>query len=333
MNDLIITGELKGLEKSKALQIEAVFAPMVEMLKGFESAYEKVILMEPSKDTSKIAKRLRLDISRVRIDADKIRKIQKEEYVRGGNAVQGVYNILKFAVTDKEEKLKDIELHFERLEEEKKKTFQAERELELNKYDVDGSITDLGTMDNNVWKNFLSGTKLNYEAVKEAEKIAEDERIAKIEAERIEQERIIKENEVLKKEREAAEKKRIALEKENAAKLSKERAEAENKAEIERKKVASEKAKQDAIIKKEREEKKKIEKILSEKKAAERIITSQKKEAEKKALQAGDSDKLKTLLSCFEVLRGGKLKSEIAQRAVKQAYSILDSAVNEIENN
>lgn len=330
MKELVIREELKGLEESKAKQIESVFAPMVEMLKGFEKAYDEVVSMDVSKETCKAAKRLRLDIAKIRIDADKVRKVQKEEYVRGGNAVQGVYNILKFAVADKEEKLKDIETHFERLETEKKKTLQAERELELNKYDVHGSVTDLGDMEDSVWINYLSGVKLNYQAVKEAEEKAEKERIEKIESERIEQERIKKENAILKKEREESEKKRIALEKENSDRLEKERAESERKAEIERKKTEAEKKKQDAILKKEREEKQKAEKELAEKKAEESRILKEKELAEKKRLEAGDSEKLKMLLINFDSLRGGKLKSIIAQTAVKKAYSILSDAIKEL---
>jgi len=330
MKELVITEELKGLEESKARQIEAVFAPMVEMLKGFEKAYDEIVSMEISKDTCKTAKRLRLDISKIRIEADKIRIEQKAEYTRGGNAVQGVYNILKFAVADKEEHLKDIETHFERLEDEKKKTIQAEREVALLKYDFNGSEINLGVMDSAVWNNFLSGTKLNYEAVKEAEIKAEKERLDKIEADRLEQIRIKEENEKLLKEHEAAEKKRLALEKENADNLAKERAEAERKAEIERKKVEAEKVKQDAILKKEREAKQKIEKELSDKKEAERVEAKRIADAEKKALEAGDSEKLKTLLTHFEELRGGKLKSEIAQTAIKEAYTIISEAIKNI---
>ncbi|MCP4392769.1 MAG: hypothetical protein GY804_00600 [Alphaproteobacteria bacterium] len=332
MKELVISTELAGLDKTKAEQIEAVFAPMVNGLKSFEKAFDVVVSQEITKETCKTAKRLRLDIAKIRVSADKTRKIQKEEYIRGGNAVQGVYNILKFAVADKEEKLKEIETHFERLEEEKKKTLQAERELKLTAYDFDGSAVNLGAMTDDVWTNFLSGTKLNYEAVKEAEQKAEADRLAKIEADRVEQERIRKENEALKKEREAAEKKRIALEKENDDRLAKERAEAERKAEIERKKVEAEKAKQEAILKKEREAAEKIRKELAEKEAKEKAEKEAKAEAEKKALEAGDSEKLETLLSNFDLLRGGKLKSEVAQTAIKQAYAIITDAIKKIKD-
>ena len=184
MNDLIKqeTELLKGLVESKAAQIKAVFQPMVVMLENFEEKYTEIIALDISPDKCKQAKRLRIDISRVRIDADKVRGEQKAEYIRAGNAIQGVYNILKYAVTDKEEKLKDVELHYEKIEEEKKAKLQIDRALELSRYEASGDFVDLGNMPDEVWTNYLAGVKNNYEAGKEAERKAEADRIAKIEA-------------------------------------------------------------------------------------------------------------------------------------------------------
>ena len=138
MNELAtIKKELVGIDESKAAQIEAVFAPMVAMLKDFEGQYDTIMALEQSPDKCAKAKRLRLDIAKVRIEADKVRKIQKEEYLRAGNAIQAVYNILKFAVAEKEDSLKETETYYERIEAEKAKTRQAEREAELLKYEVD----------------------------------------------------------------------------------------------------------------------------------------------------------------------------------------------------
>ena len=179
MNELIVkeNKQLEGLEPSKAQQIKATFEPMVKMLEEFEEAYAQVMSMEITEAVCAKAKRLRLDIAQVRIKAEKERKKIKEEYVRGGKAIDGVANILKFAVVDKEEKLKDVELHFERLEEEKKKRLQAEREIELLNYESDGSGIDLGSMDDTVWNNYLTGVKATYKAVKDAEAKAEKDRI------------------------------------------------------------------------------------------------------------------------------------------------------------
>ena len=213
MNELAtIKKELVGIDESKAAQIEAVFAPMVAMLKDFEGQYDGIMALEQSPDKCARAKRLRLDIAKVRIEADKVRKIQKEEYLRAGNAIQAVYNILKFAVAEKEDSLKETETYYERIEAEKAKTRQAEREAELLKYEVDGSKIDLGNMLDDVWRNFLIGTKTNYKAVKEAERKAEEDRLAKIEADRLERIRIEEENAALKLAQQKAEKERKRVE-------------------------------------------------------------------------------------------------------------------------
>ena len=177
MKELVISKVLKGVEESKARQIEAVFAPMVTMLKEFENAYNKIVAQEVTEDLCKKAKRLRLDIAKIRVSADKERKIQKDEYLRAGNAIQGVYNILKFAVVEKEDRLRSIENYFENLKKEEQTKLQIERALELEKYEVAVIPENLGAMQESVWENFITGTRVNYENQKEAERKAEEQRI------------------------------------------------------------------------------------------------------------------------------------------------------------
>lgn len=336
MTDLVITKELAGIEDSKARQIEAVFTPMIEMLKSFESAYDEIVSKEINNEVCKNAKSLRIKISKIRINADKTRKAQKEEYLRAGNAIQGVYNILKYAVTEKEEKLKEIETYFERLELERVSKLQSERQAELIKYDANGEFIELGKMSDEVWHNYLSGVKMNYEAVKEAEAKVEADRIAKERAEKEEQERIRKENELLKKEREKADKKRIALEKENEKKQAKER----EKLEIERKKQEEiirkehekreiERKKQEEIIRKEREKNKRLE--AEKRKLEERELKEKKakKEQERKAALAPDKEKLVAIAGNL-IDKLSMFSSVEAKNAIKAAANILSSCAEEM---
>jgi len=71
MKELAIREQLTGIEDSKAAQIEATFAPMVELLKGFEGAYDTVMAMDQSEEKCSTAKRLRLDIAKIRVSAKK----------------------------------------------------------------------------------------------------------------------------------------------------------------------------------------------------------------------------------------------------------------------
>ena len=304
MNELTITKELSGLDKSKAKQIEAVFAPMVKMLKEFEAVFNKIEALEMSRDTCIKAKRLRLDISKVRTDADKARKVHKEEYLRAGNAIQGVYNILKFAVADKEEKLKNIETHYERIEEENAKRLQVEREAELLKYDVDGGALALGDMDDVVWNNFLSGTKGNHEAVIAAEKKAEGERIA---AER----------------KEAEEREKMRIENEQ---LKEEAAEAAEVKEAEDREAEVERQAQEAKIREEREARAKLEREIADREAeAERQIQEEitrKDTAAKKAQLAPDKEKL-NIIAADLLAKKETVASYDAQDAIETAGNII----------
>lgn len=358
MKELVLTNELEGLEASKAQQIEAVFAPMVKMLKEFEGAYDEIVSQEVTEDLCKKAKRLRLDIAKIRTSADKERKAQKAEYLRAGNAIQGVYNILKFAVEEKEGKLKDIENHFDNLEKERIAKLQIEREEEIQKYEVEVIPQNLGAMEEEVWNNYLSGTKTNYEAIKEAERKAEEERLEQERIKKLQETRVFQcsrlvdfiENfesinfglmsdkdysvlvEEAKGKRTAYEQgqEKIRLENERLKKEQEEaeaerlRVEAENKAKLEkeRKKAEAEKKKiqkaNELKLKKEREEKERLQKLEADRLAKEEAEKKAKEEAERKAKLAPDKDKLKML------------SSELRKFMVKMELSLDDKKANEL---
>ncbi len=340
MNELTITTELKELTPEKSAQIKAVFDPMVEMLESFEDAYNKVIAMEPGEETSKIAKRLRLDIGKIRIQADKKHKELKAEALRTGRAIDGIRNILKFAVTDKEEKLKEIETHFERIEAERIAIIGKQREVELSEYDVEFYPSEIATMAEEVWNNYKSGVKLNYEAVKEAERKAEADRLAAEEAERAENERIRKENERLQKEAEERERKIQAENRRKEKALEKERAEVaarEEKARLEAEEIQRQK---DEEIRKEREAREKLEaeaeafrleeiEMIRAEEARKAQIEAERKRAEIKAANAPDKEKLQTIsdniLSKLDIFT-----SEEAKTAMRDAAQVLFEAANRL---
>ena len=324
MNDLMVQEkeQLSGLTETKAKQIKAVFNPMMEKLELVEEDYNKVVSLELTPKTCVLAKRMRLDIAKIRIEADKVRKTQKEEFLRAGNAIQGIYNIIKFAVVSKEDNLKSIELHYEKIEKEKKAQLQLDRQVELAKYDSDGEFVDLGNMPDPVWNNYLAGVKNNYEAIKEAERKAEADLIEAEKKEAEEREQMRLENERLKVEAEKAEKKRIAEQK----KLDKEKAKLEEKLRIEREKVEAEKRIQNEIIRKEREAKEKLEKEIEEKEAErlrlEKESSDKLKAEQKKAKNAPDKEKLNKLVSYMEEIGKG-LKGDEAKEIVREAYKLI----------
>lgn len=278
--------ELQGIEPSKAEQIKSTFLPMAEMLTEFEDAFNEVVLeskKEITKDLTSKAKRLRIDIGRVRIETEKVRKEQKDEYLRAGKAIDGVSNIVKWAISDKENKLKEIENYFEIQEKKRLEALQIERADQLSEYVEDAHERKLSEMDDDVWVAYYNSKKQEHIDRVDAELQAEKDRIAKekVEAEEREKQRL--ENERLKKEAEKREKEIEAERKKQADLLVKQKAESERIAKIEAEKAAKIKAEQEAILKKEREEKAKLEAELQAKKEAELKAENERKLAEEKA--------------------------------------------------
>ncbi len=305
INNDNIKKELSGLNNSKALEIESVFAPMVDMLKNFEAEYEVIINLEQSEEKCKKAKVLRNQISKVRIEADEVRKTNKEEYLLAGNAIQGVYNILKFAVVEKEENLKDIELYYEKLKLKEIEQKQINRMMELASYGIVCELNNLGEMNETFWNTFLIGSKATHDAEKEKirlEKIAIKEKEI---ADKKEREKIRIENERLKREIDAKgkiqkEKDRIALVENNKIKIENERI----KKEMEKNRIDAEALK------------KQNEKILAEKTSNEQQIVS--------GAQASmpDSEKLK-FLSELLLKKVGSLKEYGSKNAMYAASNTL----------
>lgn len=280
------TPELLAIEKSKAKQIKETFEPMVKMLETFEESFNKILSESKegiTKELTSKAKRLRLDVGRVRIDTGKLKDKQKEYIKLEDKAIMGVHNLIVWAVAEKEDKLKEIEDYFENQEKLRLETLQKDRVDQLSKYVNDAHERRLSDMEDDVWDAYLSAKKKEYDDRIEAEKQAELERISKVKAEEElrEQQRI--ENERLKAEAEKREKEIEAERKKQADLLAKQKAEADRLAKIEADKQAKLKAEQDAILKKEREEKARLEAELKAVREAEDMARELALEKERQA--------------------------------------------------
>lgn len=337
-----------GLEESKAADIAAQFKPMLDKMVELEAEYNQVIALPiEEKETAIKAKNLRLKYVKVRTGTEKIHKDQKAFYLSAGRFVDGWKNTQLFASQGIEKKLEEIEKYADIKEKERIAALQSERELILAPYGVENlSSLALGTMTDEVFSNFLLGTKTAYETRKEAERIAEEQRLAAIEAEKKRQEEIRIENERLKKEaeqreaairaeREATEK-AAALEAERQAailkaeqeKAAKERAEIEAKLQAERK-AAAEKLAQ------EQETARKLAAELQAKKEAEEAerqrlakIEADRIEAEKKAAKAPVKEKLKVAVSALSLQLP---ESEISQEIQSKLAEFKKWALQQID--
>lgn len=319
-----------GIEETKAADIAAQFKPMLDKMVELEQEFNEVISLPiDDEDTADKAKELRLKYVKVRTGTEKIHKEQKAFYLSAGRYVDGWKNAQLFASQGIEEKLKAIEDRKETLLKQKLAALREERERLLLPYEIgDTTALGLGSMSEEVWNNFLIGTKTGYEQRKEAQRIAEEQRLAAIEADRIKREEMEKENARLKVEAEAKEKQlaeeRAAAEKrqkEIEAKAKKEKDAADKKLKEER----EAKEKLEAEIKAKAEQEAKVKKELEEKVAAE---LKAKQLEEKKAKAAPDKIKLILLADAIDNLTMPELKSEEAAQILKDAESLLVKVSN-----
>lgn len=348
--ELIVLINESGLEETKANM-------MLEQFQGFfktASEWEKKIDMCVVKDRTqtsemKLAREVRLELRRIRIDVENTRKKLKEQSLREGKAIDGVANILKALIEPMEETLMSYEKFAENEDKRIAQELLEKRTEELAPYDIDTSFYRLGEMDEDSYNQLLEVTKKTHEEKLRLAEQAEKDRIAKEkadlearEAQRLENERLKKEAEIreaqMAKERREAEEKEAKLRAEaeaerkrlqEEARIEKERLE-KIQAEKDRKakeKADAERKAQEEVLRKEREEREKIEAELkakeeAERKERERIEAEQKakEQAERDAKLAPDKDKILALAV--------KLKEiELPEVDSPEAKVILDNVV------
>lgn len=227
-----------GIELSKAESIASNYAPFLVQIS--EQAKLLKGLKDDSPEDVATARRVRIDLGKISAPATAQKKADKDLILIETRFIDGLFNTVEGFRKLTIEDAKLIEEAADKIEEARIAELNSKRLAELQKFDVDGTDFNVGAMNDEVYETFLSGTEAKYKARQEADRLAEEERIAKEKAE--EQERIRLENIKLKSE--ADERDRLeSVAKENKAKADK--LEAENKARIE----AEAKTKADALAK------------------------------------------------------------------------------------
>ena len=326
--------ELIAVEPSKAKQIKETFLPMAEMLETFEERFNEIISESKNgitQDLSLKAKRLRLDVAQVRIETGKLKDKQKEKIKIEDKAIMAIHNILVWAVSEKEDKLKAIEKDAEIKEQKRLEALQLERVKIMLPYIEDAENRNFSEMEEDVFQAYFTTKKQAHLDLIEAEKKAEADRIAKEKKEAEERKRIEAENAKLKAEREANEKKAEAERKERN-KLEAERLAKEAEAEKERLRVFNiSKAKHEAELKIERD---KAAKLEAENLATQKALEDAEK-AKEASLQAelnkGDAEKVKDLISDLTALKTKyTFKSKTNQKMFVSVCGLIDKVLTYI---
>lgn len=233
----IIKFEEFGIEETKANELTSGLETILAEREVLKEAYLDVINLEITKENLPTFKELRLKIVKNRTQGiENWHKTQKAFFLTGGRFVDAIKNKESAVNQDWESKLFEAEKHFENLEKQKIAELQAERLILIEPYLENTFGLDLGIMSEEMFDSFLIGSKAKFVANQELLRIEaerlENERLAEIERQKAikeENERLKKEAEENAKKQEAERLKREKLAKIEADNLAKERAENEAK--------------------------------------------------------------------------------------------------------
>lgn len=310
-NELIKVVDESGLETQTSSYLKEKFLPFFEQAEKWKSQAEKLVVTDVSqKKEMMLAREARLALRDIRIQADKTRKALKEDSLRYGKAVQGVYNVIEYLVVPIEKYLEEQERFEEIQEQNRKAALKAVRDEEIQIYSEFIPFgLDLGEMSDENYQKLLNGAKMQYNAQIEAQKKAEEERLAKERAEAEERERIRIENEKLRKEAELREKQ-----------LAEERAKAEaieEQARKEREKLEAEKRVLEEQARKERE-------IIEAEKREQELKLAEQRRFEEQARLAPDRDKLIALSNKISSLELPELSSDKANKVLDDVKILIN---------
>ena len=293
-----------SLEKRNEVQsvLNSVFngvAKMREQLDGVivEDVNDKVNM--------KLANTIRLGVRQIRLDAEKTFDAKRAEvqqqmlsYKTEDQLWLKAKQTMQILTKEIEENARWKEETRQRFEAEQKELKTQQRMLQVSKIAPEIQRADFENMSDESFDIFYAGIEKQYNDKIEAEKKAEEERIAKEKAEAEERERIRKENERLKAEAEAKEKQ-----------LAEERVKAEEERKRIEEKARKEKEDLEAKIREEEEKKDKERK--------------EKELADKKAKNAPDKEKLLVIAINLENIAFPEINSEEGQKILSDVKILL----------
>lgn len=322
--ELLPVAQQSGIQKAD--HYAGRFAPYMVAVKELSAKVGAINHIEPSAVDAKLAREVRLALVKNRTATAKEKDDSKSALLAEGNLIQSLHNVVVSASQLVEADLTAVEKYAENKEKERIEALRSARVEQLAPFVADANIFTLGTMSDDAFTELLTGSRLAHEARLQAEKEAEEKRIAEENARLEEQKRIREENERLKAEQAAAE---LALKKEREeaeAKLAAERAEqnaklaaieAANKAarDNEAAEQSEREAKAAAELKATQEAAAKVAAELKAKQDAEAKAAEEKRAAEKKAEKAPVKEKMRIAVSILALtLPDSEVTAEILSK-------------------
>lgn len=310
--------EVEKLDTAKPLAV--IFLPYQTTLEKWESKVASLKVTRLDQRTEMGQARLaRLEIKQARVDLDKKRITLVEHLKARTSKIDAAARVIREKCESLEAQLLESEQFADRHAELEKAKLKAKREWEIGPFLSIPITTDLSDLTDEQYASTLFNAKAGFEARKAEAARLESERLAKIESDRKERERIQAENLRLQ-----AEQKRLREEQE--AERKKQQAELDRLAAENRKQVAESQAKERA----ERDKSEKLQAEINAKRAAEEKAVKAQQAADRKARNAPDAQKLRTMAETIRQLTGTLqdkgLNNQVDHQLLKLSTWLIDTA-------
>lgn len=337
--------EAEGLTVAKCQALIDRFTPFYDDVEKLVAESASIHVTDATQVTEmKAAYALRRKIATLRVDAEKVRKEEKQAYLLMGKAIDGMNRQIVELAEPAEARLMEMEKFAERSEAARKEERRKGRAAALFPYGVDTSAFDLGGMPDGAWAQLLDGSRLAWEKKQEDARIAAEAEAKRKAEEAAERKRLAEENARLAAENAAkdaaarAERERVEAERRAAeaqAKAERDAIEAKARAEREAAEAVARKAQEEANRKlaAERAERERLEKIERDRQAAEAAKKAADEHAARVASAAPDAQKVRAYIDAVFAAPVPELVSEkggAARSAIQKALNTFHDELRRI---
>jgi len=179
--------EVTGLELTQQNEIKDGLKSILNERDVLIDAYNDVIKLEITSENLETFKELRLKIVKNRTQGiEKWHKVNKEYFLNGGRFVDSIKNKEIAENQRMEANLLSNEKHFENIEKERLEKLQEDRMLLVSPFLESIENVVLNTMEEDVFSAYLSTKKQQFQIKLDIEAKIETDRLAKIEADKLE---------------------------------------------------------------------------------------------------------------------------------------------------
>lgn len=177
-NKMVLVIKESGIEKTQSETILTKFQTFFEQASEWEIKAKGLVVKDETEiEKMEQSREARLALKKIRVDAEKVRKELKEDGLRVGRAIDGVYNVIEALIVPIEKHLENQEKFIENIAKEKAQKIKTERTEKMLQYVDDVSVYNFDNMSDEIFENLLKSTKVAWDTKQAELKKIEDERI------------------------------------------------------------------------------------------------------------------------------------------------------------